>query len=219
MIGAVGPSASRRECFSSSEGKYIRQSVCDWHTRFAVSQGKLYDYRTCCPRPLVGACGVGPSEESSLALLGQKNSRFSEGDRDGIALGKRAQAAPSARVGHLREDLPALAQHLPDVSVHLFHAEEPLPVEGSVPASLVGEGFDLQLKTVRVPASKPDLPFQFTEQPGRLYHAFSRIFWKPCRQPCVARHKREGHSARLPPYGGVIPERISVLTCWMWRSD
>jgi len=44
-------------------------------------------------------------------------------------------------VGHLREDLPALAQQLSDVSAHLFHVEVRLPVVGSLPASLVGEGF------------------------------------------------------------------------------
>ena len=48
-----------------------------------------------------------------------------------------------ARMGNLGEYLPALAQHLPDVGVHILHAEEPLPMVGSVPASLIGEGFNL----------------------------------------------------------------------------
>ena len=49
-------------------------------------------------------------------------------------------------MGDLRKHLPALAEHLPDVSVHLLHAEESLPVVGSVPTSLVGERFDLHSK-------------------------------------------------------------------------
>ena len=48
-----------------------------------------------------------------------------------------------SRMGDLGEDLPALAQHFPDVSVHFLHAEEPLPMVGSVPAALVAEGFNL----------------------------------------------------------------------------
>ncbi|MGA6954861.1 MAG: hypothetical protein WBY73_07130, partial [Candidatus Acidiferrales bacterium] len=55
---------------------------------------------------------------------------------------------PIARMSDLREDLPPLAQHLPDVNVHLFHAEESLAMIGSVPASLVGEGLDLHLNPV-----------------------------------------------------------------------
>jgi len=79
--------------------------------------------------------------------LRYEKSMFPKSNRDGIALGKGTNAAPVPRVGDLREDLPAGAQHLRDVSVHFFHAEESLPMVGSVPASLVGEGFNLHFES------------------------------------------------------------------------
>ena len=62
------------------------------------------------------------------------------------------------RMGDLREDPPALAQHRRDVSIHLFHAEESLPVVGSVPASLVGERRDLHLNAGREDAFETGPP-------------------------------------------------------------
>lgn len=42
-------------------------------------------------------------------------------------------------MGNLRQDLPAIARHLLNMSVHLFHVEESLPVVDPVPTALVRE--------------------------------------------------------------------------------
>ena len=85
------------------------------------------------------------------SFLRHQNSRLPERNCDGVAFRKRTKTASRSRMGHLRKDLPAVAQHFGDMSVHLFHAEEPLPMVGSVPASLVGEGFDLHRNRVASP--------------------------------------------------------------------
>ena len=59
----------------------------------------------------------------SLPFLHHKKSRLAEGDRDGVALGKRTKAAPLPRMSNLRQNLPAAAQHLPNVGVHRFQAD------------------------------------------------------------------------------------------------
>jgi hypothetical protein len=43
----------------------------------------------------------------------------------------------------LSQDLPLLTQHFGNVAVHPLHAEESLPVIGSVPAPFVCERFHL----------------------------------------------------------------------------
>lgn len=146
--------------------------------------------------------------------LGQENSRLPESDRDGVAFRERTQAAPTTGMGDLRKHLPALAQHLPDVSIHLFHAEESLPMVGSVPASLVRKRLDPHSKlgpenSPRNRTSRFSLRSEVkscTKGSKRLSPSCHRA----CHGPCAAR--REGEP---PLYGGVIPERISVLTRWI----
>lgn len=48
-------------------------------------------------------------------------------------------------MGRLRQEFPPLAQHVGNVAVHPLHAEESLPVIGSVPAFFVCEGFHLHV--------------------------------------------------------------------------
>jgi hypothetical protein len=89
---------------------------------------------------------------AAAVSIASGHSRFSEGDGYGIAFRKRTK--PSPRAARLREHLPALAQHLREVSVQLLHAEESLPMVGSVPGSFVGVGFDLHLNPV--PSTHPE---------------------------------------------------------------
>jgi hypothetical protein len=63
------------------------------------------------------------AKRCACPLLGHEKSKLPESDRDGIPLCEGTYAAPLARMGSLRRDLPAIPQHLPNMSVHLLHAE------------------------------------------------------------------------------------------------
>jgi|HubBroStandDraft_4_1064222.scaffolds.fasta_scaffold12267_2 hypothetical protein len=75
----------------------------------------------------------------ALRWLLHEDLRLLEGNCDGVALAKGTKTEPLPRIGHLREDPPAATRHLPDVAVHLFHAEDFYSMVDSVPAALVGE--------------------------------------------------------------------------------
>ena len=145
--------------------------------------------------------------------LSYENSRLRESDRDRIAFRKRTQPAPMTGMGDLRKHLPALAEHLPDVSVHLLHAEESLPVVGSVPTSLVGERFDLHSKpSPEYLARNRTSRFSLRSELDRLYQGLQEILPEP--QSCVPRPMRRANRSR-PPSGGVIRVKISVLIGWI----
>jgi hypothetical protein len=170
---------------------------------------------------------------SAVPFSSSRKLKLPESNRDGIALGKRTKAAPVSRVGHLREHLPAFAQHLPDMSIHPFHAEEPLPMVGPVPASLVCERLDLHLNPVPSTCLETGPPVSVYAATSTVVPSAQRIFDDWPSDKSRPRSLR-GHSflpfpsdmdtssrmqGKPPPYGGVIPERMSVLACWMCWSD
>lgn len=135
-----------------------------------------------------------PSRAYSVGLWHEK-SRLRESDRDRISFRKRTQAAPVTRMGDLRKHLPALAEHLPDVSIHLLHVEESLPMVGSVPASLVGERLDLHSNPSPeyVPRNRTSRFSLRSELAGCTKGStrFSPSHNPACQGPCARRRKQE----------------------------